>query len=42
MISQSELQAAVASLGRIGGVYNYVAAYVEYANAPYVVKDQND
>lgn len=31
-ITRAELDAALASLGRIGGVYDYVAAYVAYAN----------
>jgi hypothetical protein len=31
-----ELDGHVASLKRVGGVYDYVAAYVEHANAPHV------
>lgn len=35
-MTRRELDGHVASLKRVGGVYDYVAAYVEQANAPHV------
>lgn len=40
-MTKSELDAAVASLSRIGGVYDYVALYVKTVNEPHV-RDCND
>lgn len=35
-MTREELDAYVQSLNRIGGVYNYVAAFVAYANAQHL------
>jgi hypothetical protein len=35
-MTRDELDAAVDSLRRVGGVYDYVAAAVEHMNAPHL------
>lgn len=35
-MTRKELDGHVASLKRVGGVYDYVAAYVEFANAQHM------
>jgi len=38
-VTKAELDAAIASLSRIGGVYDYVTAFVECMNRPHLTDD---